>query len=58
MVIRFFMGGWALCDGKCPGPLSDVHEDGDLYIGNLVRVFGTWEEADGMRKIIDAEYGL
>lgn len=54
LVIRFFCGAYALCDGKCPAGVEP--EEGEIYIGNLVKMFDTWEEADAMRKIIDAAY--
>lgn len=54
LVIRFFGGGYFLCDGKPP----EGHEnDGEIYVGNSVKWFKTWEEADEMRKMIDAAYG-
>ena len=56
LVIRFFMGAYALCDGKCPDSIKAMHEEGDIYVGNLVKMFDTWEEADAMRKIVDAAY--
>lgn len=54
LVIRYFMGGFYLCDGKAP---EDKENDGKFYVGNAVKWFETWEEADAMRKIIDAAYG-
>jgi len=54
LVIRYFMGGYYLCDGKAP----EGHEDdGELYVGNTVKWFESWEEADKMRNIINAAYG-
>lgn len=55
LVIRYFMGGFYLCDGKPP---KGCENDGELYIGNSVKWFETWEEADQMRKIIDSAYGI
>lgn len=54
LVIRYFMGGYYLCDGKPPEGKS---KDGEIYVGNAVKWFETFEEADAMRKIIDAAYG-
>ena len=54
LVIRFFMNGYFLCDGK--PPKGCVEEEGELYVGNTVKWFETWEEADNMRKMIDAAY--
>ena len=53
LVIRYFMGGYYLCDGKAP---EGCENDGELYIGHPVKWFETWEEADEMRKMIDAAY--
>jgi hypothetical protein len=53
LVIRFFMNGYFLCDGKAP----EGHEnDGELYVGNTVKWFETWEEANQMRDTINAVY--
>lgn len=53
LVIRWFSNDYVLCDGKAP----EGHEnDGNLYIGNAVGWFKTWEEADQMRKMINAAY--
>lgn len=55
LVIRYFMGGYYLCDGKAP----EGHEnDGKWYVGNTVKWFETWDEANTMRNIINAAYGL
>jgi hypothetical protein len=54
LVIRFFMGTYVLCDGKCPAGVEP--EKDEIYIGTIVKVFDTWEEADAMRKIVDAAY--
>lgn len=53
LVIRYFMGGFYLCDGKPP---KGCEADGHLYVGNAVKWFETWEEADEMRKMIDRAY--
>jgi len=53
LVIRYFDGGYFLCDGKPP---KGYENDGEIYVGNAVKWFNTWEEADAMRKIIDAAY--
>lgn len=53
LVIRYFCGGYYLCDGKPP---KGCENDGELYVGNSVKWFETWEEADSLRKIIDAAY--
>jgi len=55
LVIRFFMNGFYLCDGK---PSQGCENDGELYVGNAVKWFETWEKADEMRKIINAAYGI
>lgn len=53
LVIRNCMDRYILCDGKAP----EGHEnDGNLYIGNIVETFKTWEEANQMRKMINAAY--
>lgn len=56
LVIRFFMGAYALCDGKCPAGVKP--EKDEIYIGTLIKMFDTWDEADAMRKVIDAAYGV
>lgn len=53
LVIRYFSEGYFLCDGKAP----EGHEnDGELYVGNVIKWFEKWEEADQMRNIISAMY--
>ena len=53
LVIRYFSNGFFLCDGKAP----EGHEnDGELYVGNTVKWFETWEEADQIRKMINTAY--
>jgi hypothetical protein len=56
LVIRYFMSGYFLCDGKPPEGCAA--EDGELYVGNSVKWFETWEDADNLRKIIAAAYGV
>jgi len=53
LVIRFFWNGYFLCNGKPPKGCED---DGEIYVGDSVKWFPTWEEADKMRKMIDAAY--
>jgi hypothetical protein len=55
LVIRYFMGGYYLCDGKAPEGKED---DGEIYIGNTIKYFQKWEEANEMRKMINAAYGI
>lgn len=55
LVIRYFMSGYYLCDGKPP---EGCENDGELHIGNAVKWFETWEEADAMRHMIAAAYGI
>lgn len=57
LVIRFFMGAFVLCDGKCQDGLKVEAGEDEGYIGNIVKVFDTWEAANNMRAIIDASYG-
>ena len=53
LVIRYFSDGYYLCDGKPP----EGHEnDGKFYIGNMVKWFEKWEDAETMKKIIDEAY--
>ena len=54
LVIRYFSGGYFLCDGKPP---IGCENDGEIYVGNSIKWFETWEEADAMRKVIDTAYG-
>ena len=56
LVIRFFMGRYVLCDGKCPAGVES--EKDEIYVGTVVKMFDTWEEADAMRKVIDAAYAV
>ncbi len=53
LVMRFFMNGYYLCDGTPP---KGRENDGELYVGQTVKWFKTWEEANAMRKMIDAAY--
>jgi hypothetical protein len=55
LAIRYFMGGYYLCDGKPP---QGCESDGELYVGNSVRWFENWEEAGAMRNMINAAYGF
>jgi hypothetical protein len=55
LVIRYFMCGYYLCDGKPP---AGRENDGELYVGNAVKWFATWEEANEMRLMINAAYGV
>lgn len=54
LVIRYFMGGYYLCDGKPP---KGCENDGEIYVGNAVKWFETWDEANEMRNVINAAYG-
>lgn len=54
LVIRSFGEKWALCDGQPPEgvePKPDTY-----YMGNIVKWFDTWDEANEMREIINAAY--
>ena len=55
LVIRYFMSGYYLCDGKPP---TGFENDGELYVGNTVRWFEKWEEADEMKKMIENAYEI
>lgn len=55
LVIRYFSGGYFLCDGKPP---EGMENDGNIYVGNTVKWFETWEEAEKMKEIIDRAYGI
>ena len=53
LVIRYFSNGYFLCDGQPP----EGHEnDGEIYVGNHIKWFPTFDEADAMRKMIDKAY--
>ena len=54
LVIRYFGGGYYLCDGK---PTNGCENDGEIYVGNTVKWFETWDEANDMRNMINAAYG-
>jgi len=56
LVIRFFMGAYALCDGKCPAGVEP--EEDEIYIGNLFKMFDTWDAANEMRKLIVNRKGI
>ena len=53
LVIRYFGGGYYLCDGK-----SENGNDDEFCIGNAVKWFETWDEANTMRNMINDAYGL
>jgi hypothetical protein len=54
LVIRWSgMGGYFLCDGI---PHGYPAEEGEIYVGQIVKWFATWEEADSMRKWIAELY--
>ena len=36
LVIRYFMGGYYLCDGKAP---EGMENDGEIYVGNEIKWF-------------------
>ena len=55
LVIRYFMGGYYLCNGKAP---EGKEEPGEIYVGDTVKWFETWDEAERMRKMIDLAYGV
>ena len=55
LVIRYFMGGYYLCNGQAP---ANKEEDGEIYVGDTVKWFETWDEAERMRKMIDLAYGV
>ena len=55
LVIRYFSGGYFLCDGKAP---KGCENDGEIYVGNSVKWFETWEEANTLREIINNAYGI
>jgi hypothetical protein len=55
LVIRHFDGGYFLCDGKPP---TGCEDDGEIYVGNAMRWFKTWEEAERFRQVIDRAYGM
>lgn len=54
LVIRYFSGGYYLCDGKSP---KGYENDGEIYVGNIVKWFETWDEANEMRTMINNAYG-
>lgn len=55
LVIRWFSGGYFICDGK---PLEGREDDDELWVGNTVRWFKTEEEAYTMLRFIDEAYGF
>jgi len=57
LVIRWFDGGYFLCDGKDAS--GNVPPGGkDLCVGNTVKWFRTYEEAVALRSIIESAYGI
>ena len=54
LVIRYFSGGYFVCDGKPP---EGCENDGELYMGNTVEWFETFEEAQKMLEMINTAYG-
>lgn len=55
LVIRYFMNGYYLCDGKAP---EGCENDGELYIGNEIKWFEKWDDAKNMRLMINEAYGF
>jgi hypothetical protein len=53
LVVRYFMGGYYLCTGTPP---AGKENDGELYVGDTVKWFPTWDEADAMRQTISNCY--
>lgn len=54
LVIRYFTGGYSLCNGRAP---KGYENDGELYVGDTVKWFETWNEANEMRSMINEAYG-
>lgn len=54
LVIRYFSGGYYLCDGKPP---KGCENDGELYLGTTIKWFETLEEAKEILKMINNVYG-
>jgi hypothetical protein len=50
LAIRYFMGKFALCDGKPPKNITP--EPNEIYIGTIINMYDTWEEADSIRELI------
>jgi len=55
LVLRYFMNGFYVCDGQAP---KGKENDGELYIGNVIKWFSTHDEAKAMLEIIDNAYGF
>ena len=55
LVIRYSSEGFFLCDGQPPIGCTD---DDELFIGNVVDCYETWDEANDMRMMIESAYGL
>lgn len=54
LVVRVFMGKYVLCDGK---PVENCTlEEGDFFIGNIIKIFDSHDEASAMKDVIDAAY--
>lgn len=54
LVIRYYMNGYFLCDGKPP---EGCENDGELYLGTTIRWFESIEDARAMRNLINNLYG-
>lgn len=54
LVIRYFMGGFYICDGKPP---EGCEHDGEVYLGTTVKWFESWHDARKMLDFIEAAYG-
>ena len=55
LVIRFFMNGFFLCNGQPPKGVEP--EPDEIYVGETVKWFETWEEANNMLNMINEAYG-
>lgn len=55
LCIRRFMDKVCVCDGKV---LEGKENDGELYIGTVIKWFDSFDEAEAFRKLIDDAYGF
>lgn len=52
-VVRNVFGKWAVCDGYAPDSDKEVDETA-IFCGYIVKRFDTFEEANALRKTLNA----
>ena len=52
-VVRCLFGKWVVCDGYAPDS-SSLTDENAIFCGYVVKRFETFEEADNLRKLLNA----